>query len=159
MREPETVRDTARSPSRYHTAREAYSAVARPVVERGRIEANWPDVHVREVEVARTGGSGGPFVDVRADVFLGRLLPADVKVELVASSPTAGGERFVPRRLWSLFSYHNCSYAFGARVPQRVLERPQGCAVRVTPAADLTVGVRLEPIMAPLAQLELPAPP
>lgn len=159
MREPELVRDTAGWPSRYGTAREASIAVAPPANDGARIESEWADVHVREVEVARSAGSGSAYVDVRADVFLGRLLPADVKVELVAAMPSAGGERFVPRRLWSLFSYHNCSYAFGTRVPQRVLDRPEGCAVRVTPAADLPPGVRLVPIVAPLARLEMPAAP
>lgn len=159
MRESRIARETAGSPSRYGLAREASVAVAPPANEGTRIAGEWADVHVREVEVARSAGSGGPYVDVRADVFLGRLLPADVKVELVAAMPSASGDRFVPRRLWSLFSYHNCSYAFGTRVPQRLLDRPEGCAVRVKPAAELPPGVRLAPIVAPLARLDMAAVP
>lgn len=62
MHESEIVRETPGSHSHYGIAREAHAAVAHPADARTRVEAEWADVHVREVEVARAAGSGGPYL-------------------------------------------------------------------------------------------------
>lgn len=99
-----------------------------------RLLEDWPDVRIDNVVTQLADHPGEPAANVRADVDLGSLLPADVRVELAAGEPSPDEQRTTPSRLWSTRSYHNGRYAFEASVPAGVLERTGGCVVRVSPA-------------------------
>jgi hypothetical protein len=109
------------------------------------LAAEWPHVRIADIEVVPSAGAGEPAALVRACVHLGALKPADVQVELTAAAPQAVDRHTIPRRLWSMFPYHNDAYAFETRVPLRVLAREQGCAIEVMPSGNLPDGVTVEP--------------
>ena len=121
-----------------------------PPVELRLLEC-WPHVRIDNV-VTQLADPGEHATNVRADVDLGRLLPADVRVELAAGEPWRDEHRMTPSRLWSTHSYHNGRYAFEASVPADVLERAGGCVVKVYPAGvgdDVAVGPAVAAVAPP----------
>ena len=108
------------------------------------VAREWPDVHVEYVELSVEPGESGPGrAHVQACVGLGdRLLPADVRVELVTSVDGRTGAS--PVRLWSTRSYHNGSYLFEADAPVERLSRSGDLSVSVVPTSG-TAGV--EPVI------------
>src|SRR5688500_19737891 len=96
-----------RSPSDGSHAHE--SLVARHAA---RVDACWPLVHVESVHVAP-----GPSGDrAHALVQLGGLAPADVRVELISTSPADSAER-EERRMCSIQAYGNGCGVFEATLP------------------------------------------
>lgn len=114
----------------------------------------WPDVRIDCVVTQLADHRGEHAAIVRADIDLGSLLPADVKVELSAGEPSPDEQLMTPSRLWSTHSYHNGRYAFEASVPAGVLDRSGGCVVRVSPAAGVSENVAVDPAVAAVAPLK-----
>ena len=119
-----------------------------------RLLEHWPHVRIDCVATQLADHSGEHAAIVRADIDLGSLLPADVRVELAAGEPSPGEHRMTPSRLWSTHSYHNGRYAFEASVPAGVLGRAAGCVVRVSPAAGVSDNVAVDPAVAAVAPLK-----
>jgi hypothetical protein len=111
------------------------------------ITREWADVHVEYVDLSvRPADSGPPRARVQACVELGgRLLPADVRVELV----TTAGHGVSPLRLWSTRSYHNGSYLFEVEAPADRLASAGDLRVHVVPSGGAEADV--EPVIAELA--------
>ncbi len=133
--------------------------LSQPPVE-NRLLEDWPHVHIDNVETQLADHPGEHAAadrpdehaaNVRADVDLGGLLPADVRVELAPGEPSPDDQRMTPSRLWSTHSYHNGRYAFEASVPAGVLERAGGCVVTVSPAAGVGDSVAVDPAVAAVA--------
>lgn len=74
-------------------------------------DACWARVTVKSAEIARTGGPDR----ARAVIHLGRLTPADVRVELVPGEPSvADVAPPAPRRMFSSCAYGNGCFVFEA---------------------------------------------
>lgn len=116
-----------------------------------RLLGDWPRVRIDNVVTQLADHPGEHAANVRADVDLGSLLPADVKVELATGEPSPDEQRMTPSRLWSTHSYHNGRYAFETSVPAGVLESAGGCVVRVSPAAGAGDNVAVDPAVAAVA--------
>jgi hypothetical protein len=116
-----------RSPSDGSHAHE--SLVARHAA---RVDACWPLVHVESVHVAP-----GPSGDrAHALVQLGGLAPADVRVELISTSPADSAER-EERRMCSIQAYGNGCVVFEATLPPHDVARPHEWLVHVHPSEAL----------------------
>ena len=94
------------------------------------IEACWPLVHVECAQIS----TGGVSDCARAVVQLGRLTPADVRVELMPSEPE-GPEAAPPaeRRMFSIQSYDNGCFLFEASLPQGVTAHVHDWLIHVHP--------------------------
>ena len=113
------------------------------------IAREWGDVHVGPVDLfVEREESGTARARVRACIGLGsRLLPADVRVELVTGAEP--GADAAPLRLWSSRSYHNGRYLFEAQAPAEHLECAGDLSVCVVPSGAGEADV--EPVIAEIA--------
>lgn len=103
------------------------------------ITQEWPAVHIDQVEVQRATDCATLAV-VRAHVFLGRLLPPDVNVELTREEESESPRANVTTdRMWTSRAYDNGSYLFEAHVPIARVVSARRMAVHVCPAR-LTAG-------------------
>lgn len=104
------------------------------------LRAEWSAVSVREIRVRPQFADAARPLRLEALVHLGRLLPADVRVDAgVAGDPSRHADGGSPLRLWSSRSYRNGSFVF--ETPLDALEAhgatgfPVTVVVRVRPAA------------------------
>jgi len=99
------------------------------------VTGEWPRVRVEGIDThLRRERDGSDQVVVRACVYLGTLLPADVRVDLVAGPGQPGAAtREVGCPLWSAQSYDNGVFVFEASVSAPAMERAAGFGVRVAP--------------------------
>lgn len=98
----------------------------------GFVDACWPLVRVESVQVAPTDAGER----ARALVQLGRLTPADVRVELFAAgaadaTPTAQHGEL---RMFSTQSYDNGAFVFEAILPPGDAARPREWRIHVHPS-------------------------
>ena len=117
----------------------------------------WRQLRVERVDVRREPTANGTRLAVWACVYLGaHLLPADVRVELLAEYGRAGHRTTTPARLWSTRCYDNGTYLFEGSLALASDVRETGLAVRLTPAphhppadvAPIVVQVETEPHLA-----------
>ena len=95
----------------------------------------WSQLRVERVDVHREPTANGTRLGVWACISLGaHLLPADVRVELLAEFGRAGHRTTTPARLWSTRCYQNGTYLFEGSLPLASDVRETGLTVRVTPA-------------------------
>jgi hypothetical protein len=115
------------------------------------VAAGWRKVQIEDVSVDVEAAAEGrePTAIVRARVHLGPLLPADVLVELDFLRRPSHPWSALPRRLWSMSSYHDGTYMFEARVPTGLLRRG-GYVLRVSPSGDLPPDPAMSPVVAPV---------
>ena len=121
-------------------------AVPQPAVA---IAREWADVQVTRVDLSmERGPSAPPRARVQACVELGgRLLPADVRVELVTTAER--GAASVPLRLWSSRSYQNGSFLFEALATADRLAGASDLSLRVVPSGSAEAEVT--PVIARIA--------
>jgi hypothetical protein len=98
------------------------------------VEHEWPDVRIDRVEVQRATDCASLAV-VRAGLFLGRLLPPDVTVELTIEEKVERPQGCEScERMWTSRTYENGSYQFEAHVPIARVVGARRMAVHVRPA-------------------------
>ena len=132
-------------------ARGPTASAGRAAIRDARFIAEWARVRIGQVQTVPAEAGAEPRTTVRACVHLGVLAPADVMAELLAADPGASKAHAMPFRLWSMQSYHNDSYDFETQVPTRLLSEPPGCVIRVSPVADLTNGMTMQPVVRPVS--------
>lgn len=98
-----------------------------------RVLDDWPAVRVQPLEL-RPDHDG---VRVRAVVRLGRLAPADVRVELHPDAGTRDAPRGAGRAMWSALAYDNGCYVFEATLAGEDVADVAEWVVRVRPRAAL----------------------
>ena len=116
------------------------------------------EADVRVVSAEMGAGRGGDTRrTVRACVYLDTLLPADVRVELVAGRPgeDASRTRATDVRLWSVLSYGNGSFLFESAVPALELGDGESVGVRVAPRDDEEWAAEMRPVVRWLPTTEL----
>lgn len=121
----------------------------------------WERVRVDRVELERAAPPS-TLARVQACLFLGRLLPVDVEVELAIDAGDAGSagdgaaSRTVVEWMWSEHSYQNGSFLFEAHLPDDRLFGARHAAIHVRPR---DWGHDAGAIVAILPAVELHQPP
>ena len=94
---------------------------------------DWDRVHVERVEMERAVPPSG-VACVRAGLYLGRLLPVDVEVQLgIVGEDDAAAPATTLEPMWSAWSYHNGSFLFETHVPDARLAGATQLSVHVRP--------------------------
>jgi len=133
----------------------SFDPIPRPPGEPRRIDPSsddWSAVTVDAIDVLRSVPGKAPGVGlVCACVYLGRIRPADVRVELRCEA--CGGSiatALRPTRMWSMHAQEPGTYYFEAYVPEDHL----ACADRITVSAKACPGggERDEPLQPPVAR-------
>lgn len=98
------------------------------------VEREWPGVRIERVEVQRATDCASLAI-VRAGLFLDRLLPPDVNVELTIEEKVERPQGCESsERMWPSRAYENGSYQFEAHVPIARVVGARRVAVHVRPA-------------------------
>ncbi|HET7584745.1 MAG TPA: hypothetical protein VFK13_07555 [Gemmatimonadaceae bacterium] len=110
------------------------------------LAAAWPEIRVIGIHVCPAHHDRAHNRRVHACVHLGRLLPVDVRVEVLPGDAAADDAR--GHRMFSIHSYHNGSYLFEATLPADELMGEDGLVVRVSPRAQLRTTAAPAPVIA-----------